>query len=42
MNARDFGSEKLHISAQAAYMYIPNDASRSKLSNVFLEKQPGY
>ena len=39
--AQDFGDEKLHICPQAAYLYIPQDASRSKLSNAFLEKQLG-
>ena len=39
--AQDFGSEKLHIRPQAAYLYIPQDASRSKLGNAFLEKQLG-
>ena len=38
---QDFGEEKLCICEQAAYMYIPTDASRSKLSNVFLEKKLG-
>ena len=39
--AQDFGDEKLHICPQAAYLYIPQDASRSKLGNAFLEKQLG-
>ena len=39
--AQDFGDEKLRICPQAAYMYIPQDASRSKLGNAFLEKQLG-
>ncbi len=39
--AQDFGDEKLHICPCAAYLYIPQDASRSKLSNAFLEKQLG-
>ena len=39
--ARDFGEEKLLIRPQAAYLYIPQDASRSKLGNAFLEKQLG-
>ena len=38
---QDFGEEKLCICEQAAYMNIPTDASRSKLSNVFLEKKLG-
>ena len=38
---QDFGEENLCICEQAAYMYIPTDASRSKLSNVFLEKKLG-
>lgn len=41
LSARDFGEEKLHIRPHAAYLYIPQDASRSKLSNVFLEKKLG-
>ena len=39
--AQDFGDEKLRICPQAAYLYIPQDASRSKLGNAFLEKQLG-
>lgn len=39
LNRQDFGEAKLLIRTQAAYMYIPSDASRSKLGNVFLEKQ---
>ena len=39
--AQDFGDEKLRICPQAAYMYIPQDAARSKLGNAFLEKQLG-
>ena len=41
LSAQDFGDEKLRICPQAAYLYIPQDASRSKLGNAFLEKQPG-
>lgn len=42
MSARDFGADRLAIQPQAAYLYIPPaDASRSKLSNAFLEKQLG-
>ena len=41
LEAQDFGSEKLHIRPCAAYLYIPQDASRSKLGNAFLEKQLG-
>lgn len=39
--AQDFGEEKLVIAPQAAYLYIPHDASRSKLGNAFLEKRLG-
>lgn len=41
LNEQDFGEDRLKISPQAAYLYIPGDASRSRLSNVFLEKQLG-
>lgn len=41
LNAQDFGEDKLAIAPQAAYLYIPRDASRSKLGNAFLEKQLG-
>ncbi len=35
----DFGDGTLAIGQNALYMYIPSDASRSRLSNVFLEKK---
>lgn len=41
LNERDFGEDRLCIQPQAAYLYIPGDASRSKLGNAFLEKQLG-
>ncbi|WP_314262140.1 DUF1697 domain-containing protein [Cardiobacterium hominis] len=41
LSAQDFGAEKLCVRPQAAYLYIPQDASRSKLGNAFLEKQLG-
>ncbi|MGF6147000.1 Uncharacterized protein conserved in bacteria [Kingella potus] len=41
LGGQDFGAEKLHIRPCAAYSYIPQDASRSKLGNAFLEKQLG-
>lgn len=37
----DYGSEKLVIDSDAAYMYIPGSAARSRLSNVALEKKLG-
>lgn len=39
--ANDFGDEKLVIGQTFAYMYIPGNAARSKLSNVKLEKKLG-
>ena len=41
LGAQDFGAEQLCIRPQAAYLYIPQDASRSKLGHAFLEKQLG-
>lgn len=37
--AEDFGDEILVIGETSAYMYIPGNAARSKLSNVKLEKK---
>ncbi|MBN2611089.1 MAG: DUF1697 domain-containing protein [Bacteroidales bacterium] len=37
----DFGDEKVVVSSKAAYMYIPGNAARSKLSNNWLEKKLG-
>ena len=39
--ANDFGDEKLVIAGSTAYMYIPGNAARSKLSNTMLEKKLG-
>lgn len=39
--AEDFGDEKLVVGGDAAYMYIPGNAARSRLSNVMLEKKLG-
>lgn len=39
--AQDFGDEQLVIGETSAYMYIPGNAARSKLSNVKLEKKLG-
>lgn len=39
--ARDFSPEKLVITDEAGYMYIPGSAARSRLSNNFLEKKLG-
>ena len=35
----DYGAEELHVVSGRIYLYIPKDASRSKLSNNFLEKK---
>jgi uncharacterized protein (DUF1697 family) len=37
--AEDFGAEKLVITEDAAYMYIPGTYGRGKLSSNFLEKK---
>ena len=37
----DFGGSELQFGKYAGYMYIPGDASRSKLGNNFLEKKLG-
>ena len=39
LQEEDFGDCQLKCGENAAYMYIPGDASRSKLSNNFLEKK---
>ncbi len=39
--AEDFGDEKLAFGEASAYMYIPGNAARSKLSNIKLEKKLG-
>ena len=39
LQEEDFGDCQLKFGEDAAYMYIPGDASRSKLSNNFLEKK---
>ncbi|AWL79538.1 DUF1697 domain-containing protein [Capnocytophaga canimorsus] len=39
LKTQDFGEEKFDFTPQAMYMYLPKDASRSKLSNNFLEKK---
>ena len=39
--ATDYGEEKLVIADEHAYMYIPGNAARSKLSNVKLERKLG-
>ncbi|MGT2895859.1 DUF1697 domain-containing protein [Streptococcus entericus] len=36
---QDFGDEKIAFGKHAIYLYLPKDASRSKLSNVFVEKK---
>ena len=35
----DYGSEELRVVQGRLYLYIPTDASRSRLSNNFLEKK---
>ncbi len=35
----DYGDEKLYVTPQAAYLYIPGSAARSKLSNNYIEKK---
>ncbi|WP_404811574.1 DUF1697 domain-containing protein [Capnocytophaga canimorsus] len=39
LKKQNFGEEKFDSSEKALYMYFPKDASRSKLSNNFLEKK---
>ena len=39
LKTQDFGEEKFDFTKKALYMYLPKDASRSKLSNNFLEKK---
>lgn len=39
LKRQDFGEEKFDFTEKAMYMYIPTNASRSKLSNNFLEKK---
>ncbi|MDO4724047.1 MAG: DUF1697 domain-containing protein [Comamonadaceae bacterium] len=41
LSGQDYGEEQLAILPQAAYLYIPGDASRSRLGNAFLEKKLG-
>ncbi|PAT41470.1 hypothetical protein CK623_00570 [Vandammella animalimorsus] len=41
LSGQDYGEEQLAILPQAAYFYIPGDASRSRLGNVFLENKLG-
>lgn len=41
LQAQDFGDEKLVITPDVAYMYIPGTYGRGKLSGNFLEKQLG-
>ncbi|AEK24233.1 DUF1697 domain-containing protein [Capnocytophaga canimorsus] len=39
LKKQDFGEEQFDFTEKALYMYLPKDASRSKLSNNFLEKK---
>ena len=39
LKMQDFGEEKFDFTKKALYMYLPKDASRSKLNNNFLEKK---
>ncbi|PAT32791.1 DUF1697 domain-containing protein [Vandammella animalimorsus] len=41
LSRQDYGEEQLAILPQAAYLYIPGDASRSRLGNAFLENKLG-
>lgn len=41
LTAQDFGDEEFVITKQAAYLYIPGNAGRSKLNNAFLERKLG-
>lgn len=38
---QDFGDEKIAFGGHAVYLYLPKDASRSRLSNNFVEKKLG-
>lgn len=39
--AQDFSPEKIIITEYAAYLYLPSNAARAKLTNAFLEKHLG-
>lgn len=39
LKKQDFEKEKFDFTTKAMYMYLPKDASRSKLNNNFLEKK---
>jgi uncharacterized protein (DUF1697 family) len=39
LSALDFENEKMFIGTDEAYLYLPENAARSKLSNVFLERK---
>ncbi len=41
LTAQDFGDEEIVITKQAAYLYLPGNAARSKLTNAFLERKLG-
>jgi uncharacterized protein (DUF1697 family) len=39
--AQDFSPEEIIITEHTAYLYLPGNAARAKLTNAFLEKQLG-
>lgn len=41
LTAQDYGEEEIVITKHAAYLYIPGNAGRNKLSNAFLERKLG-
>lgn len=41
LEAQDFGDEKIAFGAHCVYLYLPKDASRSRLGNNFVEKKVG-
>ena len=41
LTAQDFGDEEIVITKLAAYLYLPGNAARSKLTNAFLERKLG-
>ena len=39
LTAQDFGDEEIVITKHAAYLYLPGNAARSKLTNAYLERK---
>ena len=35
----DYGQDKIKVTEFAIYLYIPGDASRTKLNNAFIERK---